>query len=86
MSEEMKLLMALCDALGFSVKKQKNYKMQAMTVEQVDSMKMLQAVNTSDRIVEAHEGKWIRTLDGGYITTLKNPITSYRVQKKRVRE
>ena len=81
MSDEMKLLMALCDALGFDVKTELDY---AERKEHIQPGSLLvEAWPGNPRRCETdNNGGYIIDSNGNYTTLLKTPITSYVVSKK----
>ena len=79
MSEEMKLLRALCEALGFEVKVNCDYK------ERKEAKGAAMRYNDGhlhhDRVLKAegHTNKLLIDKDGKYTSVLKKPETSYTV-------
>ena len=90
MSEEMKLITALCEALGFKVEIELDYKESRMTDAEFDSMNM----SYGDRlhIWRQNSGRsfksegllntYFRNDDGERVTVLNKPITSYKLINK----
>ena len=79
MSEEMKLLMALCDALGFEVVGHVDDKRRK---EKHPPPKVLYMDSFPPRVVMTTNGAYERDEDGMYTSRLLEPETSYTVTKK----
>ena len=82
MSDEMKLLRALCDALGFEVIKSVDYCERGEPAHRLVSFQRIRgASNPRSLKVDGH-GAYERDADKNYISFLKDPETSYRVERK----
>ena len=85
MTDEMKLLMALCDALGFGVEVTMDREPRKETKE----MAMCHNTgigwpHTDRRLVceDHHSGRLLIDKDGLYTSELRDPIVSYKLHKK----
>jgi hypothetical protein len=83
MSEEMKLLMALCDALGFAVVVERDYDERKVTG--CEASRINAAVRTpsdTGRGLRTKEGiELAKDEQGMYTSYLLEPITSYKLLK-----
>ena len=77
MSDEMKLLQALCDALGFLVHVETDYK-------ETREPHFIHPEHQSlgKRKFKSHCAQFIRDEEGGYISMLIDPIVTYKLIKK----
>jgi len=82
MSEEMKLLMALCDALGFEVKKHADVKERQETA--LAAKHHMNHYAHTDRQLLDINGELAIDSNGMYTSYLRTPETSYTVNKKEV--
>jgi len=90
MSEEMKLIRALCEALGFEVEKELDYKEESMLDVSFNSMNSNYGNGLNHwhqysgrEFVSAGLGQgYARDSKGERITRLINPITSYKLTKR----
>lgn len=79
MGNEMKLLMALCDALGFEVETEINYHEIDFDIG-VTKDEALSCL--SDRILKTKGGAYAMNDKGGYISQLESPEVSYKLTRK----
>jgi hypothetical protein len=80
MSEEMKLLMALCDALGFAVEVERDYcerKVTGETASRINSK--IDHPYFSGLELKAKAGELERDNQGMYTALLVEPETSYKL-------
>ena len=78
MTDEMKLLKALCEALGFLVYVDADYQeIREPNYIYQDNLSKVNRVLKTDL-----NGKWIRDEEGSYTSTLIDPITTYKLIKK----
>tara|TARA_R110002020_G_scaffold436195_1_gene646390 strand:+ start:54 stop:353 length:300 start_codon:yes stop_codon:yes gene_type:complete len=83
MTNEMKLLIALCDALGFEVDTVLDY--QEREVSQSDGHKHIERINSlsnGNMTLKSFDQEWIRSKDGSYFTMLVIPEVEYKLTKK----
>lgn len=83
MSEEMMLMQALCEALGFKVRRHTNY--QETMISEAEGQNIIRWLHrdvTSFTLTVGPDGEWIKNDDGGYIRKLKEPEISYTVEKQ----
>ena len=84
MTDEMKLLMALCEALGFVVEQKQDYK--EMPVCRDIGRNMIAGMsyqqNSEYTLKTDGNNAWSRGDDDGYIRKLRNPEISYKLTKK----
>ena len=82
MSEEMKLIVALCSALGFKVERTVNYNERKETKETGIQYIMDMVFRGSDRELKTDaSGAYLIDEEGGYISRLKHPEISYKLIK-----
>ena len=75
MSDEMKLLQALCEALGFLVEVETDY--------QEYSISENESINNKFRMIKLDsDGRYMTDENGSYITKLKHPAIAYKLIKK----
>ena len=74
MSDEMKLLKALCEALGFLVYVETDYI--EVNIEGFSSPGKFRKMKLGP------DGRYIRNTDGSYISTLIEPAVTYKLIKK----
>jgi len=75
-SDEMKLLMAMCDAMGFKVEENLDYKEEGFSEEDYK----LWGFNTNS-ILRDQGREFVVSGNGEYVTRLIYPIKSYKVTK-----
>lgn len=82
MSQEMKLLEALCDALGFDV--EKTIDRQERKETEYDARKYNRGFGSStDRALRTKQGQMLDIdSDGMYTSYLINPIVSYKLKRR----
>ena len=74
MSDEMKLLQALCEALGFLVNVETDYQDRYLCADEFLS---------SDRFLKINsDGRYVRNEEDLPLTKLKDPIVTYKLIKK----
>ena len=79
MTDEMKLLRALCDALGFEVKTDADF--MPMQVD-IGEMRKHSGGRIENRQIESKGGKWVIDDEGLYTSVLSEPLISYRLKRK----
>ena len=84
MTNEMKLLMAMCDALGFEVETTLDYQEAKITKDQHNSRvhRTCHQINDDPRVTSHHNGKYVFDEDGMYTTKLRSPIVDYKLTKR----
>lgn len=83
MSDEMKLLMALCDALGFDVETKYDYK--ERRISKTHAMQINRGYNVSPKLSLQTNGRHNMLDiddDGMYLARLEKPIISYSLTNK----
>lgn len=80
MSEEMKLLMAMCEAMGLKVERDVDY--QETPVSRFDGHQIIHSPQRGSYTLVSQNGGWVRNDEGGYIRRLINPEISYKVTKE----
>ena len=82
MSEEMKLITALCKALGFEVEVEHNYDERKEPKRNISRYQSMMAHTHSDGRELAHlGGAYVIDRNGDYTTRLIKPITMYKLIK-----
>ena len=80
MSDEMKLLEALCEALGFEIKITVDYDERVespASAEQYFGLRL-----NLDRCLASERGEYVIDEDGNYISRFVSPIVSYKLIPK----
>lgn len=81
MSDEMKLLMAMCDALGFEVEIIKDYQKRTELVEAAKLYISLPSLKHSRRLTSTN-GKYDIDEYGFYTSMLTDPVLDFKLTKK----
>lgn len=86
MTDEMKLLMAMCDALGFDVVVKSDRKRQPESTETVQSLHSLRRLTVAHGryLVSKRSGVLARDDNGNHISELIEPIKTYTVSRRAV--
>lgn len=79
MSNEMKLITALCEALGFEVKQTEDYQKRKEHGPFPSQLK--QPFGNDRQMAVDHDNAYLRYDDGSYVSVLINPIVSYELAK-----
>lgn len=82
MSQEMKLLEALCDALGFEVERMLDYQEQKIPPHQHCSRNLGFGEKVSRASVTDGTGKYITDKNGFYTSRLITPIVDFKLRAK----
>jgi len=86
LSEEMKLLRSLCEALGFDVTVDFDYQEQKETQEQflkhIDHVRMFPHAHKDRHFITDGTQAYLIDDEGNYTSELKKPISSYILTKK----
>ena len=82
MTEEMKLLYALCDALGFEVNVDIDRCERGEPAHRLQSFQRIRGVSNPRSLNVDGSGAYERDSDGNYRSRLKVPETSYRLERK----
>jgi len=80
MTNEMKLLHALCEALGFEVETTLDYK--EVEIGYDEAMRINSTYYNSNRILVHDCGKFRIDSDGMYTSMLIDPIVDYKLEKR----
>ena len=81
MTDEMKLIMALCDALGFDVEVNCDYR--ERRISKSHAMQINQGFQNHELTLQTKEAYLLDVDDNEmYLARLSNPIVSYRLAKK----
>lgn len=79
MSNEMKLLMALCGALGFNVETIRDYREEVVKPHMVEIF--TQRIHQERKL--KHDGtSCIKDSNDNYVSILKEPVVSYKLTNK----
>lgn len=81
MTDEMKLLMALCDALGFKVETLLDYK--EMKVSKSEAMPYNMGYTNQIWTLDSNSGELAIDEDGMYTRMLTNPEVSYKLTERK---
>ena len=87
MSEEIKLLRAMCGAMGLEVERTVDFEEEPISEERGSDMAQRCGIyhhrNKQTHTLKSHGGRYVRTEDNGYIRMLKDPEINYKVTKEK---